>query len=137
MAFERLTNNLKGLTDNGQEYLKISKDYYKLRLFKHSMKALIGVATLTIRGIFGLIFLLFISVGVAIALSQYFENAAAGFFLVGGFYLLVFLLIYFFAKDPMEKMLLEKYSKMAFAKETLLAQQEVILTQKLEDEGIL
>ncbi|RMB63208.1 hypothetical protein EAX61_02095 [Dokdonia sinensis] len=114
MAFEKLTDNIKELTSNTEQYIKTSAEYYKLSIFRNSMKGLIGFANVAIRATFALIALLFISVGVAIIIGESMENASAGYFIVGAFYVVVFLLIFAFAKKPIEKMLLMKYSKMAF-----------------------
>lgn len=126
MAFEKLTNNLKGLTDNTQQYAKTTAEYYKLRLFKNGMKGLIGVANLTLRATFGLLFLLFVSIGLAIYIGEQMESASAGYFIVGGFYFLIFLLIFAFAAKPIEKMLLEKYSKMAFKNNSTIEEDAIV-----------
>ena len=114
MAFEKLTENVKELTGNTQEYIKSSADYYKLSIFRTSMKGLIGFANVAIRATFALIALLFISIGVAIIIGESMESASAGYFIVGVFYVVIFLLIFVFARKPLEKFLLTKYSTMAF-----------------------
>lgn len=114
MAFEKLTENIKGLTSNTQEYVKHSSEYYKLKIFKNSMKGLIGVANVALRATFGLICLLFLSVGVAIVISEAMDSPSAGYFIVGAFYFVVFILVFIFAKKPIERYLLLKYSKMVF-----------------------
>ena len=59
MAFEKLTDNLKGLTDNGQQYAKVTAEYYKLSLFKNGMRGLVSAANMALRATFGLLALLF------------------------------------------------------------------------------
>lgn len=119
MAFEQITNSLKGLTDNTQDYVKISSEYYKLKLFKNGMKSLVGIANLIIRSTFGILCLLFLSIGLAIYISDQMNNASSGYFIVAGSYFAIFIVILFFAKKPLEKMLLEKYSKMLYEQEEL------------------
>lgn len=136
MAFEQLTNHIKGVSDNTQSFVKNNAEYYKLVAFKHGMKALIGVATLTIRGIFGLIFLMFLSVGVALLIGERMESASTGFFIVGSFYFLIFILIVAFAKKPLEQFLLEKYSKVAFADDMEGDINEAIVAKRIADESI-
>lgn len=114
MAFEQLTDNLKGLSDNTQDYVATSAEYYKLNAFKYSMKALTGIATLSIRGVFVLIFLMFFSVGIAFLIGEHMENSSSGFFIVGGFYFLIFILIVAFGKKPLEQLVIEKCSKIVF-----------------------
>jgi hypothetical protein len=56
------------------------------------------------------LFLLFLSLGVAHFLNRYFEDDFAGYFLVGGFYGLVFLILVIFRENflhSFEKKLLE------------------------------
>lgn len=136
MAFEKLTNNLKGLTDNGQDYVKVTAEYYKLSFFKKGMKGMVGAANLGLRATFGLIFLLFISVGVAIVISESIGSASAGYFIVGGFYFLIFILVFAFAKKPLEKYLLEKYSKMAFSDDSIKEASDVSLVKPTINEDI-
>jgi len=119
MAFEKLTNNLKGLTDNGQEYAKVTAEYYKLSVFKNGMQGLVGAANLGIRATFGLIAMMFFSIGLAIVIGESLDSLSSGFFIVGGGYLVIFFLILLFAAKPLETMLLKKYSKLAFSKDSL------------------
>ncbi len=119
MAFEKLGNNIKDLSGNTQEYIKITAEYYKLSLFKNSMKGIIGIAKLTIRGVFGLLFLVFTSIGLAIYIGEQMDHASAGYFIIGGIYLVIFILIFLFASKPLERFLLEKYSKMVFSEESI------------------
>ncbi|TVZ52641.1 phage holin family protein [Dokdonia sp. Hel_I_53] len=118
MAFEKLTNNLKGLTDNGQEYANHTAEYYKLSLFKNGMKGLIGAANLGMRVTIALISLVFISIGIAIVINESLNSLSAGYFIVGAFYFLVFILVFVFAAKPVERMLLTKFSKIAFSNHT-------------------
>lgn len=119
MAFEQITNSIKGLTDNTQDYVKVTSEYYKLSLFRNGMKGLVGTANLVIRGTFGILCLVFLSIGLAIYISNQMDNSSAGYFIVAGGYFIIFLLITFFAKKPLERMLLEKYSKMVYDQEKM------------------
>ncbi|AWH73750.1 hypothetical protein DCS32_06145 [Dokdonia sp. Dokd-P16] len=119
MAFEKLTNNLKGLTDNGQEYAKVTAEYYKLSLFKNGMRGLVSGANLALRATFGLIAMMFFSIGLSIVIGESLDSLSAGFFIVGGIYLVIFFLIFLFAAKPLETMLLKKYSKLAFSEDSI------------------
>lgn len=119
MAFEKLTNNLKDLNESGQDFVKISAEYYKLSLFKNGMMGLIGGAVLALRATFALISLLFISVGLAIVIGDSLDSASLGYFIVGGIYLIIFILIFLFAGKPLERMLLIKFSKIAFTEDSI------------------
>ncbi len=64
--------------------------------------------------LFGFMFLLFLSIGVAHYVNIYFEGAYAGFLLVGGFYGLVFLMLVIFRKSflhSFEKKIIESIRK--------------------------
>lgn len=119
MAFEKLTNNLKGLTDNGQEYAKVTAEYYKLSLFKNGMRGLVSSANLALRATFGLIAMMFFSIGLSIVIGESLDSLSVGFFIVGGIYLVIFFLVFLFAAKPLETMLLKKYSKLAFSDDSL------------------
>lgn len=136
MAFEQLTNHLKEISDTTQDLVINNAKYYKLVAFKQGMKVLIGFATLSIRGIFGLIFMMFMSVGAAICLGERMNSASSGFFIVGGFYFLLFILILIFAKKPLEQYLLEKYSKIVFEDDTDAEAQEDKVVKRIADENI-
>ncbi len=137
MAFEKLTDNLKGLTDNGQQYAKVTAEYYKLSLFKNGMRGLVSAANMAIRATFGLLALLFLSIGLAIVIGDALDSASKGYFIVGGIYIVIFLLIFLFAGKPLERMLLTKYSKMAFSddsfKETPSAGASMLIKNKIDE----
>lgn len=136
MAFEKLTNNLKGLTDNGQEYAKVTADYYKLSLFRNGMKAVVNATNVTLKATFAIIAAMFFSIGFAILIGELLESPSVGFFIVGGFYLILFLLVIVFAGKSIEKMLLKKYSKIAFSDDALSDEDIVVSNQNNSDESI-
>lgn len=117
MAFEQITNSIKEVTDQTQDYVKVSTEYYKLSIFRNGMKGLVGAANLMIRGTVGILCLLFLSIGLAIYISEKMGHASAGYFIVGAVYFVIFILVVVFVKKPLEKKLLEKYSKMALNQE--------------------
>lgn len=129
MAFEEITNSIKGFTENTQDYVKVSSEYYKLSLFKNGMKALVGTADLALKIIFGIFSLLFISVGVAVYINFQIDSSFTGYFIVGAFYLIIVILVSLLARKPLEKMFLEKYSKAAFNEDINSTQNKEVIAQ--------
>ena len=114
MAFDRLTESLQTVSDKFQEYGTSTAEYYKLRLFKSSMKGAISLVNLLVFGSFFLFVLLFISIGVALWLGIVLESSFAGFLIVGGFYALVTIFLLVFGKKLIERSLLIKFSELLY-----------------------
>ncbi|MCK5903716.1 MAG: phage holin family protein [Gammaproteobacteria bacterium] len=112
MAFETLSQHLNDSGKKVQEYLKNSADYYKLRLFKHAMKLSTSLINMLALGGIFMLFLMFFSFGIAMWLGRILESMLFGFFIVGGFYLVVFLLLLFFGKKHIDKAILSKFSEL-------------------------
>lgn len=114
MAFERISENLKELNENIKSFAHSSAEYYKLDLFNKTMKG----ATATIKGVaiafFGLFALLFLSIALAIAISNWLDSPSSGFFIVAGLYLLLALFFVFFGSKVLTKALLPPASKKFF-----------------------
>lgn len=112
MAFESLSDNVNNTGKKTQEYVENTAGYYKLRLFKSSMKFATSLISALVLGGVATLLLSFVSFGVAMYLSRIMEYPSAGFFVVGGFYLLVFLFVYFFGKKMIIKAVLERFSEL-------------------------
>ena len=115
MAFERISDNLQQLNENIKSFARSSAEYYKLDLFNKTMKG----ATAAINGVaiafFMLFMLIFLSIAVAIALSNWLDSPSSGFFIVAGFYLLLALFFIFFGSKIITSSLLPGASKKFFA----------------------
>tara|TARA_R100001480_G_C4676196_1_gene174206 strand:+ start:112 stop:528 length:417 start_codon:yes stop_codon:yes gene_type:complete len=114
MAFKTLSENLEESGAKAQEYIKNTSEYYKLRTFKTVTKGAISLVNFLVLGIFLLLVLLFLSIGIALWLNNVLENSYAGYFIVAGFYIVIMLLLVIFGKKPIEKILLIKFSDMFF-----------------------
>lgn len=114
MAFERISNNLQELNENIKAFAQSSAEYYKLDLFSKSMKG----ATAAIKGaaiaFFMLFALLFLSIAIAVALSNWIDSPSSGFFIVAGIYLLAALFFVFYGSKVITDALLPKASKKFF-----------------------
>ncbi len=114
MAFEKLTNSINDLNENVRDLAKSSTEYYKLDLYKKIIKGVISLVNMMLLGFVCLIALLFISIAIALAISTAMDKPSAGFYIVGAFYILIFALIWFFGKKPIEKIILMKSSRTFF-----------------------
>lgn len=114
MAFEKLTNSINDLNDNVRDLAKSSAEYYKLDLYKKIIKGVISLVNMMLLGFICLIALLFISIALALGISNALGNPSVGFFIVGAFYLLIFAIIWFFGKKRIEKIILIKSSRTFF-----------------------
>lgn len=114
MAFDRISDNLHRLNDNIHEFAHSSAEYYKLDLFNKSMKGATSLVKLLVIGFFLLLSLFFISLAVSFWISAALGIPSSGFFIVGGFYLILFLIVKFFGGEFIEKILLVKFSKVYF-----------------------
>lgn len=115
MAFEKISDNLQQLNENIKSFAKSSAEYYKLDLFNKTMKG----ATAAINGVaiafFMLFMLIFLSIAVALLLSNWLDSPSSGFFIVAGFYLLLGLFFVFFGSKVITSALLPGASKKFFA----------------------
>jgi len=112
MAFKLLTENLNESGIKLQEYIKDSAEYYKLRIFKNAMKLSTSLINMLVLGGIFMLFLMFFSFGIAMWLGGTLESLPLGFFVVGGFYLTIFLLVLFFGKKHIDKAILTKFSEL-------------------------
>ncbi|SKB51194.1 Putative Holin-X, holin superfamily III [Salegentibacter holothuriorum] len=114
MAFEKLANSIEELNYNLKAFAHSNSEYYKLQFFKQAMKGATGLVYGLLLGIFFIFAIILISVALAIVISEAIGSPSSGYFIVGGFYFLVFLLILIFGKKPIEKFLLVKVSRKFF-----------------------
>lgn len=116
MAFERISDNLQQLNENIKAFAKSSAEYYKLDLFNKTMQG----ATAAIKGaaiaFFSLFALIFLSIAIAVAISNWLDSPSSGFFIVAGLYLLFVLFFVFFGTKLLTKALLPPASKKFFEK---------------------
>lgn len=114
MAFEKLSNSINELNYNLKAFAHSNSEYYKLKFFKQAMKGAIGLVQGLLLGVFLIFALILLSVAVAIVISEAIGTASSGYFIVAGFYFLLFLGVLFFGKKPIGKFLLVKVSRKVF-----------------------
>lgn len=114
MAFEKLSDSVHELNDNIQAFIHSNAEYYKLRAFKSGMKGAISlVRFLILISLFSIAGVL-LSFAVAILISQATGVPSLGYFIVGGFYIILAILLFTVGKKPIEKFMLKKFSKVVF-----------------------
>lgn len=114
MSIFNLSENFKTLSNDFHTAFESSIEFYKLDFFGKFMKGAVSLVNLLVIGSAFLVFLLFISVAVAIVIGESLESMSAGYFIVAGFYFLVFLFLLIFGKPIITKKVLTKYSKVVF-----------------------
>lgn len=114
MAFEEIKENVEHIQKEVHSYAENNLAYYKLKIFKLIMKSTISILKFTLVLISVLMVLLFGSIGLAFALSDYFESYALGFLTVAGGYFIVSILLFLFKRKLIEGPFLKKCSLIFF-----------------------
>ena len=114
MAFEKLSDSIQELNNSIKAFAESNAEYYKLKAFKAGMKGATSLVLFLIVGFLLVTAIMILSVAIAIVISQAIGVPSAGYFIVGGFYLLAGILIFIFGKSPIEKLMLKKISKVVF-----------------------
>lgn len=127
--FEDLSKSLQNVTDRIEDLSTSTIEYYKLRLFKSSMKGAISLVNLLVYGSLSLFVMLFLSIGAAFWLGTFFKHVFVGFLLIGGFYGLLLVFMFVFGRKIIERNLLLKFSNLMYEEDDLtpkeVAKQEV------------
>ena len=134
MPLESITDQIGETGGKLQDYLKSTAEYYKLRLFKSSMKFATSLINLLILGSILLLCLAFISVGLALWLGNLTGNIQHGFFIVGGFYCVLFVFVMIFGKDFIIKNMLSKFSELVLEDKNDLNSRALSLNSKHKNE---
>lgn len=106
-----LGQHFENLSEDTKNYIKSSVSYYKLDLFKKSALALSTAGSLVIKGFVLLLIFIFVSFGIAFLIGEEIQSIAGGFFIIGGFYIILFIITLLSGKKLIEKpvfMLLNK-----------------------------
>ena len=146
MAFSSLKESLHRVTDRIEDYSVSMAEYYKLRLFKSTMKGAISLVNLLVYGSLSLFVMLFLSVGAAYWLGTFFEHIYVGFLLIGAFYGIILIFMFIFGRKIIERNMLHKFSGLLYdendldpkiaAEKELNEYQETLYEEKIPDEKI-
>jgi len=113
MAFEEVKENLSDAEATARSYIDSSRQFYKLKGFKVLMKGVMVFVKIASVGIMVVLALLFLSISAAFWIGSELDKTSLGFLIVGGFYLLLGLIIYLF-RHSLRKPLLKKFSEFYF-----------------------
>ncbi len=141
MAFKGLTDSLHKVTDRIEDYSLSMAEFYKLRLFKTTMKGAVSLVHLLVYGSLSLFVMLFLSIGAAFWLATFFENVYVGFLLIGAFYGIILIFMFIFGRKIIERKILYKFSRLLYDEDDLdprvLAEKELEeYQQTLQDEAV-
>lgn len=112
--FEKITDNVEDIQENLESFIQNTIEYHSLNIYKKTTKVLVSVLRLSLLGGIALLFLFFVSFGAAYLIGENIGNISNGFFIVAGFYVLVFILVLIFGKRQLEKLVLRSTSKTFF-----------------------
>lgn len=111
----KTTHHIERLLYDTGDYLETKTELWKLKLADGASDAVSGSVTTLVLAAIGFIFLLLMSIGVALWLGELTGKIYHGFFIVGAFYALVALLFYVFRerwlKVPVANKILRKIFK--------------------------
>jgi len=114
MAFEKIKENTSELQQHAKDYLDSNISYFKLWFFKVAMKSTTMLLKIFLLSMMLLMVVLFLSVAAALAIGYALDNFAYGFLIIGGFYLIISILIYCIKDKIVEGPILEKFSEIFF-----------------------
>jgi ABC-type multidrug transport system fused ATPase/permease subunit len=114
MAFEDIKNQTEQIQEHAKGYLETNMEYYKLRSFKVLMQSTTMIVKFLLIAICLSMVILFGSIAAAFAIGVYLDNIVLGFLSVGGFYLILSLLLFLVKDKIVEGPILEKFSSIFF-----------------------
>lgn len=139
--FEDISRSLHNVTDRIEDFGLSTMEYYKLRLFKSSMKGAISLVNLLVYGSLSLFVMLFLSIGAALWLGTLFEQTFVGFLLIGGFYGIVLIFMFVYGRKLIERGMLHKFSGLFYDEDDIdpkdLARREVVEFTSLQEEKLM
>lgn len=105
MPFRNFTENLNKVGEKAIEYGEYRIDYYKLLLYKSIVKMSRSIFLFFLAGAIILITFIFISLGLSLLIGEALGNLAYGFLIMGGFFLVLLVLVMTFGKKLIEKLI--------------------------------
>jgi hypothetical protein len=109
------TESIKSLIDKSKDYLDTRIELARLKTIDKSADVLSSVVVIVFMIFLGSLFIIFGSIGLALLLGKWLGAYSYGFFVVGGFYAVILLLIYFqrekWIKIPISNGLIQKMLK--------------------------
>jgi len=112
---ETPSQNLESLFANAGEYLETKSELWKLKMVDKTSEAVSSIAEKVILVFVGLIFFLFLNVGLALLIGYWLGHNFYGFFIIAGLYAIVGLVVHSMKdkliRTPVANSLIEKFLK--------------------------
>lgn len=101
--FGNLSEHAEKATEYGEQYLRSTERYLKLKIFEQLVVSISLLAKMILVG--GLVFVsaLFLAFGLALIIGQWMDNMALGYLVVAGFFLILAVVAYGFRKGITKK----------------------------------
>ncbi len=112
-VFQAIDESASQAAQSGEEYVKVSKAYYKLKIFQ---QLALGASSLLKMALFGslcLFGLVFLAISGAIYLGMLLDNLALGYFLMGVLFFFIAGIIYL-GRQALDKKVIQNLSKTFF-----------------------
>ncbi|MFI5124258.1 MAG: phage holin family protein [Chitinophagales bacterium] len=107
--------SLKSLIEKSQDYLETKMEIAKLKTVDKSSDVLSSIVVLVSMIFLGLLCFMFISIALALYLGALLGSAHAGFFIMGGFYGIILVVLYLlrdkWIKTPVTNLVIKKMLK--------------------------
>ena len=87
-------SKIEQIYERVEQYVSTSVELYKLKALQKVAETATSILTSVMLAIFGLLFLLFVSIGLAIYLGEVLGKMHYGFMIVSGIYLLFAVIVY-------------------------------------------
>ncbi|MDA3879480.1 MAG: phage holin family protein [Prolixibacteraceae bacterium] len=111
---EKINSELSALRKELEEYAKIQTDITKLHIAGELSRFYSGFMLKTFMFFIFLIILLFLSAAAAIFIGEILQSYISGLLIVGGFYLLVALMIWLLRKPIFEKPAIRRFMHLMY-----------------------
>lgn len=112
--FEKITDSVDRMQENTMAYVESTLDYYKLDLFKKLTKSTASITYILLLSSIAFLIFTFVSFGLAFWIGEALGNNSYGFFIMGGFYVLLFLIVALFYRKRLEKTVIKGASRIFF-----------------------
>lgn len=96
-------NHFENLTQDTKEAINHSIDYYKLDLLKKTALSLVTGGQLVLKIGILILILFFVSLGLSFLIGDHLGSVSYGFFVIGGFYIIMLIFVSIFGKKLLEK----------------------------------
>lgn len=113
MALEDIKESFTEIDNDVRSYIENTGEYYKLQVFKITMRSLTSFAKVLMVGSIALLALFMLSFAAAYGIGLWLENTFLGFMFVGLFYVIVGTICFLY-RDKLDKPMLKKFSEYYF-----------------------